>query len=177
MVVLLYNFCNFVYGYSIYVKLNNVIKMKNYLLTISFLIIYFESMGQGTVSYSYDDSGNRISRTIVLNSLKQESLPSTADSIDFKGNNADQPDGLAELQEPMVYPNPVHTILNFVPPQNAGTEKYNVVIFDMSGRPLYNAISNGSKLEIDVSGLARGIYILKVISSGKKRYDWKIIKE
>ena len=65
-----------------------------------------------------------------------------------------------------VYPNPVKDQL-FIETQNNGG-KTEVSILDLSGRLLSTKIFNGqaSRMEIDVSGLGSGSYIVRTKNSG-----------
>ncbi|MFH2094850.1 MAG: T9SS type A sorting domain-containing protein [Bacteroidota bacterium] len=58
-----------------------------------------------------------------------------------------------------IYPNPANTTL-FV--QGKGIQ--HIVLSDLSGKDLITQPCTGSKTELDVSGLARGIYIVKVVT-------------
>lgn len=71
-----------------------------------------------------------------------------------------------------IIPNPVGNILNFHHSLNDGT----LTIFDYSGRKIYHHISTIAGLrEIDISSFTTGIYLMRIISSGKI-YTVKFIK-
>ncbi len=65
------------------------------------------------------------------------------------------------------YPNPVNDILHI-----SSTENFSVSVFNLSGKKL---MSENNSPEIDISELARGIYILE-IHSGKNTIREKLIK-
>lgn len=58
-----------------------------------------------------------------------------------------------------IYPNPANTTL-FI--QGKGIQK--IVLSDLSGKDQITQLCSGSKIELDVSGLARGVYIVKVVT-------------
>ena len=86
--------------------------------------------------------------------------------------NLSNPD--IELSQPIsVYPNPVSNVLYVRTKDDVVPEK--VRLYDVSGRLVreYSDVSGGS---ISVTGLAKGMYILKVIA-GKRNYSERIIVE
>jgi hypothetical protein len=69
------------------------------------------------------------------------------------------PDGVGQYAEtPLaVYPNPAHTVLHV-----CGMKGECVQVFDLSGRLLLQAESNGDEtLPLNVSGLSNGMYLLR----------------
>jgi len=78
-----------------------------------------------------------------------------------------------------IYPNPVRNTLNLVRSHNDYSE-LSIMVFDVSGKNLIMDYNSGIKLsdiDIDVSMLASGIYILKVIASENEVFITKFIKE
>ena len=72
-------------------------------------------------------------------------------------------------KEILLFPNPVKDILNF------SEEVANIRIINLSGR-LIKEISH-SRNSVDVSGLAKGIYIISTETKSKNRLNQKFIKE
>ncbi|MDD3773658.1 MAG: T9SS type A sorting domain-containing protein [Weeksellaceae bacterium] len=68
-----------------------------------------------------------------------------------------------------IYPNPTNGILNFTEPVK------NITIYDISGKTVKTR-SETSKI-IDLSGLAKGVYIVKGVTQGGKTFEGKIIKK
>jgi hypothetical protein len=79
----------------------------------------------------------------------------------------------SNVEKLKVYPNPVSDVLYFT--DATGTEVSSVKLYDISGRQVkeYNGIVNNS---VNVSGLAKGIYIVKIFS-GNAAVSRKIIVE
>ncbi|MDX9705524.1 MAG: T9SS type A sorting domain-containing protein [Weeksellaceae bacterium] len=67
------------------------------------------------------------------------------------------------------YPNPTNGILNFTEPVK------NITIYDISGKTVKTR-SETSKI-IDLSGLAKGVYIVKGVTQSRKTFERKIIKK
>ena len=65
-----------------------------------------------------------------------------------------------------VYPNPASTLLTIAP--QAGSEDFKVELFDMIGNKVKEAMSVASaKMNLDISNLAKGMYVLKTTVDGK----------
>ena len=90
--------------------------------------------------------------------------------IELKGNNA----YTIETTDALVYPNPVKDkfILNL--PDGFALEK--IEILDLSGRAAPFKPTNQTPLQIDISSLSNGIYLLKAIGLNGEVYVEKIIK-
>ena len=73
--------------------------MKHLILTVILVCITLQTNAQQSLSYAYDAAGNRIGRTIVLETRASKALQNKTDSIFFH-------EMLAEKQL-KIYPNPV----------------------------------------------------------------------
>jgi hypothetical protein len=71
----------------------------------------------------------------------------------------------------LVYPNPVSDVLNI----KAGTEIFNVSIYDISGRLIVSKACAGERCSVSVQNLSKGIYILQV-STIDGNFTEKIVK-
>ncbi len=91
-------------------------------------------------------------------SLKSEEVISV-----ISNTAAAAPLGIGESNQGgiLAYPNPVHEKLNFILPGNSA---YQVEIFRPDGVAVYTTTVTGPKAEINVSGFANSLYILKVTS-------------
>ncbi len=76
---------------------------------------------------------------------------------------------------PVVYPNPVHTVITAVPGAEIIRE---IVIYNVQGRAVQFAMGTSTleKMKVNVYGLPAGVYILKV-KTDPKIYQFKIIKD
>jgi len=72
----------------------------------------------------------------------------------------------------IIYPNPAST---FVQIEINSSEEFNVELFDMSGRKLYQTQMNGD-ISIDLNAYATGIYFVK-IGDGENSITKKILKQ
>ncbi len=71
-----------------------------------------------------------------------------------------------------VYPNPASDVVNISGDSNISS----VQIYDFSGKVLNNQTLNSKKIQLDVSNIQKGNYIIKVLSDGKSS-SYKIIKK
>jgi hypothetical protein len=112
------------------------------------------------VEYSYDAAGNRIKRKYVC----VASLNSLA---------AIAPEEKSEAVISGIYPNPNNGRFNInfskgIPPSQ-------MLIFDITGKPVTQKKISGTKTEIDISHLPDGIYFISLDYFGKKITE-KIVK-
>ena len=71
-----------------------------------------------------------------------------------------------------VYPNPASNVINF----RSESTIDNLSVLDLMGRTVKEQISNNKEFSLDVSDLAKGVYLVKV-TSGEKEAITKFIKE
>ena len=71
-----------------------------------------------------------------------------------------------------VYPNPASNVINF----RSEFTIDNLSVLDLMGRTVKEQISNNKEFSLDVSDLAKGVYLVKV-TSGEKEAITKFIKE
>lgn len=116
-----------------------------------------------TVSYGYDQAGNRISRGVIV----------------LKSTKVDQP---IKYQD-----NLGKTKITICPNPNGGQFKLSVTgittkanmkitLYNISGELVYKNFLPPQSIEIDISNQPNGMYILHLVVGNKKK-TWKIIKE
>ena len=71
-----------------------------------------------------------------------------------------------------IYPNPTSDLINILGDSSISS----VQVYDFSGKLLNNQTSNSKKLQLNVSNLPKGNYIIKVLSEGKTS-SYKFIKK
>jgi hypothetical protein len=79
---------------------------------------------------------------------------------------------------PIVYPNPVQNNTLFINIDLIETSAVPVEIFDVTGKLIASKIyyPTSNTLEVDVSSIANGFFVLK-ITTAEKTYNYKIIKQ
>ncbi len=79
-----------------------------------------------------------------------------------------------EIEEFAIFPNPVEDQLFFVFP--GGADNAQLLLFDVSGKNIFDISLNAMQPSIDVSRLSNGLYLGSIVS-GSKKLDFKIIKK
>lgn len=136
-------------------------------LLFLFVLYAVTVYGQQSLSYSYDDSGNRIKRSIVLTTrnLNEEQ--------NSKSHFFEERLGETQLK---IYPNPVKSVLK-VEIAGFDTGQYGECqLFSSSGTLLNRTQITEEYTSIDISGFPQGNYVLQIIINEEKT-SWKIIKE
>jgi hypothetical protein len=145
-------------------------KTTNRILLILFLLSFLSTgIAQNIVSYAYDNSGNRISRKIVLLS----SNPTHVKKDTIAPAPVEEEMGDRKI---LVYPNPTKGALAVE--INGGNDKDNIRILLISaqGIQLKNLKVTMETTAIDMHLYPPGWFILRVLA-GDKVTEFKIIKE
>ena len=80
-------------------------------------------------------------------------------AVMYNATTSSRESGLAQSeQQPTVYPNPAHNMLNIDLPNNRDA---NIRLLDLQGRTLLSQTANNSNATLNVSGIANGLYLLK----------------
>jgi YD repeat-containing protein len=129
-----------------------------------------------TITYSYDDNGNRVSRTLVTEQLKSAVINFPVNKADELAPAEDQKEKLIEGETKIrIYPNPTRgivkvEILNL--PEDANSK---LMLYNLSGVLLLDENNLNQFSELDISRFKDGIYILRIVINGIIT-NWKIIK-
>ena len=138
---------------------------------IVLLSVFIPVVGQAqtSVEFTYDNSGNRITRTVI--NLKSASLASGSE-IEEKADKLleDQ----VGLQETLIYPNPTKGLLRIDFPSLVSQEAA-IRVHDAQGKLIIQQSASGSN-QVDLSAYPSGYYIM-IIRIGQEKKEWKIIKE
>jgi hypothetical protein len=143
--------------------------IKLILLFVSAFLLHAFSNAQSKVSYGYDLAGNRISRTIVVQSLLRSGTEEPQEEP------ATYSEVLSELMI-RIYPNPTQGLLH-IEIENLPTEvKAQVALYHLSGTLVTVKEDVSRNTEIDITQQEAGIYLLKILA-GEQQTEWKIIKK
>ena len=128
------------------------------------------------IQYSYNTSGERMSRKIQQITLKSAGIM-VRDSVNVAFNDQNEMyEDNADGQKVIIYPNPTKGQLKI---EIQGDEKITnslIYLYDLSGKLLINKKQYDSNIPLDLSNYSPGVYILKIIMGGKTS-EWKIVKE
>ncbi len=131
---------------------------------------------RGTVSFNYDENGNRTARTISF--------------AKSRGGSDTQGDPNAELATPMLasatdelaglrltlYPNPTEGRFSVGVGNAIEGTRLQAVLYTSAGTVVSCQALSGERIDFDLSGHAAGIYVLRIEAGGEARI-WKVIKK
>lgn len=134
------------------------------------------------MSYGYDASGNRTSRTIILSTARSamaENKHETAESFPDEIMTMSPPvveEPITEETKLKIYPNPVESILNIELDEYDFTNKGEIIIVDLGGRIVVKKIMEGQITQINMGSQMKGLYVLRIMIKDKIS-TWRIIKK
>jgi hypothetical protein len=138
-----------------------------------------------TVMFTYDQNGNRLTRSLVVEQLQSSSVSFPVinqkllrSSTEFsktkesaKGSSENETGKLKTL----VYPNPTKGLIRIDISNMPKNSRNEIRLFDLSGNQLLIEKNSESYSEIDINSFKDGIYILR-IKVNEQIFDWKVIK-
>jgi hypothetical protein len=142
--------------------------MKTIKVILFFTGLFLYSIGNAqSVTYGYDEAGNRTNRVIEIpqksNAPAQEEEATAYSEI------------LADLLI-RIYPNPTDGFIRIEIQNLPAGETAHISVYKLSGESVTTKRGVTASTEIDITGQAAGIYLLKIIA-GKEQTEWKIIKK
>ena len=127
--------------------------MKYLVLSILFVVAPFVGYSQTTLHFTYDDAGNRTSRTIVVRSLQAPDYDMNT-SVDLY---EDVKVRIKELST------------DFLQVEILGlNNSANISIYDASGKTFLSSEISETVSSIDVSVVPRGVYVLRIGIDGEE---------
>jgi hypothetical protein len=121
-----------------------------------------------SVAYGYDSAGNRISRTIVISTLRSAKMEKQEET-------AVHSEMLKDL-EVRIYPNPTDGLLKVEVLNMKENQSAAISLYDLSGKLILSRDKISNSTELDISNNNPGTYILRIFA-GESRTEWKIIKK
>ena len=142
-------------------------KQTFYLLFLFVLFSTFYIAAQNTISYTYDQAGNRISRTITLGPGNVKRHQPT-DSVVIKETIGER--------TIKVFPNPTRGALGIEIQGGDPKQELRLQIYSGAGAVLYNQPATEGLNSIEMTAYPEGWYVLRVVA-GEKQTEFKIIKQ
>ena len=147
-----------------------------------FVIMWFvpDVLGQ-QVSYSYDDAGNRIQRTIFLSNQQSSSSGddtprSRAEVKETDISEMPRYEDMLGERKVVIYPNPTRGMLQIEFQGYGEMKDARIILYNMQVRLLLQVNNIESYTTLDLTPYPAGAYILHLME-GMKRSEWKIIKQ
>jgi len=142
----------------------------SFVIGLIIVLSTLDLQAQTTVSYDYDNAGNRTSRaTVRLRSAETDKSLSGVDEEEIRTN-------VTPNFAVTVYPNPVKSQLTVAVTGNTDLSEHEVVLSELSGRILYRATEASNEFRLDMKRFSAGTYFLSV-RSGIEKSSFTIIKE
>lgn len=148
--------------------------MKKFSFLIILMILSFFNLSSQVSAYiySYDPSGNRISRELII-------LPEILKSQEVDNQSATDTTKLEYFafgKSVRIYPNPTSDYLNIEISNLQIENNSTVIIYDTSGRILRKMGITDNNTVLNLSDISSGLYILQLII-GEHRKEWNILKK
>jgi YD repeat-containing protein len=143
--------------------------MKTFITSVVLLLTVSVGVSGQRVSFNYDYAGNRTSRIIIMSSKSKQQ----------QDTQEKQPAGFSEVLAGIlinIYPNPTEGLIKVDIQNLPEGETANLNLYTLSGNLIVSKQKVTSSTEINITGQAAGIYILKIVA-GKEQTEWKIIKK
>lgn len=140
-------------------------------LTASILSVLFgfQTLAQQVLKYEYDESGNRISRKVILLSSKQ----------DQPRQDKSEQESINELMDAFsvtIYPNPTRGNLTISTQSTHNNPLTELMLYNTQGKLLYKDTNNNNTNTINMSMYDKGIYLLIIMIEGNRK-EFKVIKQ
>lgn len=157
------------------------------ILTFLFLM-FFNSVifAQMTISFQYDDAGNRVLRQVTENKTKVDSTGTQSNTVtDLQWDNNELADTTNTLVlnnenallnlEVSIFPNPTDGIVNLSIQSEGGEFSVKAHIIDSNGKNVAFGFINDTMIQFDISNQPPGTYILLLEYKNTEK-SWVIIK-
>jgi hypothetical protein len=152
------------------------------LLPLVLILIRVSILYGQTYEYAYDNNGNRISRSLVVEELQSRSVSfPVINQKDLKQLENAVKEGLQEYNSEegeistLVYPNPNKGLLKIDISNMPIESKAELRLYDLSGTEMIIKKDLENYSELNINYLKNGIYILR-IKVNDKLFDFKVIK-
>ncbi len=134
-----------------------------------FSLLPIASFAQGRIEYSYDASGNRIKREIVMPVPKAKAKQSLA-------SGAQTFTDVLRNHTVRIYPNPTEGALQISISGLTDTDNCSLSIYTSQGARVMTENVNADRADINISNQPAGVYLLRITINDHSS-TWKIIKK
>lgn len=142
--------------------------MRQCVTTLLLLLFPLLCHAQGSVGYSYDAAGNRISRTIILTRNLAKKQARTVKDKEYTD--------ILSQRNISISPNPTKGMVKITITGLRESDDCTMSVYTLNGQTLKTLSVSGEVTTIDLSGQPDGIYLIDITINGEKT-SWKIIKK
>lgn len=142
--------------------------MRQCVTTLLLLLFPLLCHAQGSVGYSYDAAGNRISRTIILSRNMAKKQARTMKDKEYTD--------ILSQRNISISPNPTKGMVKITITGLRVSDDCAMSVYTLKGQTLKTLSVSSEVTTIDLSGQPDGIYLLDITINGEKT-SWKIIKK
>lgn len=144
-------------------------KISAIIIALLGISLHCQAQQTGTVSFGYDDNGNRTSQSYASKQggkvRQEEPTKTTSTILDFHGD-----------MRVSLYPNPAKDKLTLTIQNKPDELSLVFKVTTISGTTLSEMPLMDNTLSFDMSVLPSGIYMFQLIG-GDRKHVWKVIKE
>ncbi|MFZ1750926.1 MAG: reprolysin-like metallopeptidase [Saprospiraceae bacterium] len=134
-----------------------------------------EQINQNKLNYHHTSEGEKDDHFRFIVSDGQGGWVSITEfKIDVDASIPSSNEDLIIQQKILLYPNPAGDLVNIRIPDEISNH-YTVNLLDLTGNLIYTSTSLGNNVAMDVSGIASGVYVVQIATSGNSYYK-KMIK-
>lgn len=143
--------------------------MRKFCLLICLTLLPVVSSAQSRIGYSYDASGNRIKREIVMPASK-----AMAKQQNFSPKEQSFSDMLHD-HSIKIYPNPTEGALKICISGLKSTDKCSLGAYTLQGTQILTKDVKADNIDINIGNQPTGTYLLRITINNST--TWKIIKK
>lgn len=145
--------------------------MKKNTILLILSVLWIRSVSQ-TVSYKYDQHGNRIQRLLGVSPAAKAAGNDTSTAAPYEPTMQ-----LAMEYGVSIFPNPTQTDVTVVANRIPPSTEAKVLVYDNTGRLINEFRNMGPRTDIPLSGYSPGIYNVVIVMSDKDKLYYKVIKQ
>lgn len=139
-------------------------------------VLKTQAQGCSFIYFDYDAAGNRISRTISINTACRTADSSTPTVPDKKGDVKNT--NMLQSGDEMftIYPNPA-TDIAIIKSNTGVTTISELRIIDMQGKLVHASTPKSTETQVNIADLVPGTYMIEAVTDIGKKTIWKLVKQ
>lgn len=148
-------------------------RLKKVLLILLMIVAAVPCLAQqrSTISFSYDENGNRTTRGLALKRVSDDGM-----NVMVADSPLDKANVTFSTMNVNIYPNPTTDKVNIAMTNTSTNSPLRVIIVNANGAVLFDGIMNSLNETVDVKDFSSGVYFLRLVLNDES-HTWAIIKE